>query len=347
MSDELNRNELIYIQLANLIRNEIAHGEKEKVASLRDLAYRFSVNYKTVNKAINILIEEGSLYRVRGKGTFVNRNKVNPIENLRIGFLIPNIINPYFAYLAHITESIAFKQNIIITVATTGDNSDKITTIMKEFKSQGINIIILHGGVLKTGVGLNVISKFGIPIVGMHCDLDTIDNVSPDLRRAAFLGTDYLISKYGSQIGYVSGSIDPIYETGRFFGYKEAFQHNNAQINNDFILQADPTFRGGYLSASQFIKRDVLPRAILFYNEIMAMGAISAFQEKGLQIPDEIAIMGIDYSIPTDQMLIPIPTVSLENLIVAQSTLDLCKRRVADPTAEQIRKKIAPLLIVR
>ncbi|MDP0489110.1 MAG: GntR family transcriptional regulator, partial [Fusobacterium sp. JB020] len=69
----------MYYQLANLIRKEIEQGlykEGDKIPSERDLKEKFKISRVTVNKAINLLIEDGFLTRKRGQGTFINSSKV-------------------------------------------------------------------------------------------------------------------------------------------------------------------------------------------------------------------------------------------------------------------------------
>ncbi len=347
MENGLNRNELIYVQLADLIRNEIIHGEIEKVPGIRELATRFSVNFKTANKAVSQLINEGYLYRVRGKGTFVIKKVLAIKEDIRIGFLLPNILNPYFSYLAHITETLGYEQNITVLVATGGSNARKTDTVMQEFVNQKVDTIILHGGVLKSGAKFEQISRYNIPVIGMHTELNTIDNVRPDVRKAAFLVTEYLISKYGPNVGYVSGSQDPITTTGRYRGYADAIVSKNLPIDDSLVLKAEPTYRGGYVAVNQFLGKANLPRSLVFYNEIMAMGAINALQEKGMAIPGTIAVASIDDAIPADHMSLPIPTVSLGSQEMAQVAIELCRRRLNIPNALPVSRKIEPTLIIR
>ncbi|MDP0494448.1 MAG: GntR family transcriptional regulator [Fusobacterium sp. JB021] len=78
----------LYYQLANLIRKEIEQGlykEGDKIPSERDLKEKFKISRVTVNKAINLLIEDGFLTRKRGQGTFINSSKVEFFPGL-LGF---------------------------------------------------------------------------------------------------------------------------------------------------------------------------------------------------------------------------------------------------------------------
>lgn len=78
----------LYYQLENIIREKIENEEykvDEKIPSERNLSDQFNLSRMTVSKAINNLVEEGILYRKRGRGTFVAKKKVDFFPDL-MGF---------------------------------------------------------------------------------------------------------------------------------------------------------------------------------------------------------------------------------------------------------------------
>ena len=69
-----------YIQLSDEIRNMILNNEYkygEMFPPERELETVYGMDRKTIRKALNILVEEGMLTRVKGKGTFVNSPDIN------------------------------------------------------------------------------------------------------------------------------------------------------------------------------------------------------------------------------------------------------------------------------
>ncbi|QEK13106.1 GntR family transcriptional regulator [Crassaminicella thermophila] len=78
----------LYYQLEIIIRKRVEEGiykPDEKIPSERRLSEEFNLSRMTISKAINNLVEEGILYRKRGKGTFVSKNKVDFFPGL-MGF---------------------------------------------------------------------------------------------------------------------------------------------------------------------------------------------------------------------------------------------------------------------
>jgi GntR family transcriptional regulator len=75
----------IYVQLKNEIIKAIARGELEEgeaLPSIRDLSVDIGVNLHTINKAYNLLKDEGYLSIDRRKGAMVNVNKGNKVDFL-------------------------------------------------------------------------------------------------------------------------------------------------------------------------------------------------------------------------------------------------------------------------
>ena len=78
----------LYYQLENIIKKRIEEGiykVDEKIPSERTLSEELKISRMTISKAINNLVEEGILYRKRGQGTFVSKNKIDFFPGL-IGF---------------------------------------------------------------------------------------------------------------------------------------------------------------------------------------------------------------------------------------------------------------------
>lgn len=76
----------IYMQIASLIEDEILSGHiqsEERVYSTNELSKLYEVNPATAGKGLNLLIEEGVLYKKRGVGMFVSQNALSYIQNKR------------------------------------------------------------------------------------------------------------------------------------------------------------------------------------------------------------------------------------------------------------------------
>lgn len=74
MNEILTQDKPIYLQLSEMIETDILRGvfeEEERVPSTNELAKLYAINPATSSKGINLLVDEGTLYKKRGIGMFV------------------------------------------------------------------------------------------------------------------------------------------------------------------------------------------------------------------------------------------------------------------------------------
>lgn len=73
----LDSDKSIYIQIAEIIENDILIGnlmEEERAPSTNEFAKVYNINPSTARKGLNILVDEGILYKKRGIGMFVTKD---------------------------------------------------------------------------------------------------------------------------------------------------------------------------------------------------------------------------------------------------------------------------------
>ena len=83
---DMTGDKLIYIQIAEWLENEILGGnikEDEKIYSQYQLAEMFNINPATAARGINILADQGILYKKRGLGMFLSANAMEKIQHKR------------------------------------------------------------------------------------------------------------------------------------------------------------------------------------------------------------------------------------------------------------------------
>ena len=75
----------------------------------------------------------------------------------------------------------------------------------------------------------------------------------------------------------------------------EAVTEILGEVNTDYFVRSTERFeRGGYLGALELMDREKMPRAIICAYDRLATGAMRAFADRGLKVPEDIAVVGID-----------------------------------------------------
>ncbi|MGN0160484.1 MAG: GntR family transcriptional regulator [Lachnospiraceae bacterium] len=83
MNEILNQEKSIYLQISEMIENDILRGillEEERVPSTNELAKMYTINPATAAKGVNMLVDSGILYKKRGIGMFVKEGAKEQIK---------------------------------------------------------------------------------------------------------------------------------------------------------------------------------------------------------------------------------------------------------------------------
>ena len=86
MNQRLTDEKSIYLQISQMIETDILRGillEEERVPSTNELAKLYTINPATAAKGINMLVDDGILYKKRGIGMFVAAGAAERIRRKR------------------------------------------------------------------------------------------------------------------------------------------------------------------------------------------------------------------------------------------------------------------------
>lgn len=120
MNEILTQEKSIYLQIAESIETDILRGillEEERVPSTNELAKLYAINPATAAKGVNILVDEGILYKKRGIGMFVTAGAKEAILNRRRSEFYDN----YVKKLLEEAASIGLDRDEVVRLIQTGE----------------------------------------------------------------------------------------------------------------------------------------------------------------------------------------------------------------------------------
>ena len=165
---------------------------------------------------------------------------------------------------------------------------------------------------------------------------------------AARMATEYLIENNHKEIGYIQGAYRIKGFRSRFVGYQSALRKHGLPCQQNNLFTVSTTMNGAYRDMLEILeKREDLPTAFFADNDMIALGCMKAFQEKGYRIPDDISIIGFD-DLPFSEISSPrLSTMRVPNTEMGMMAV----RRIVDMIngKDQIAVKVqvCPKLIVR
>lgn len=175
--------------------------------------------------------------------------------------------------------------------------------------------------------------------------LDHIEVANHDGQREL---TRHLIEDHGyRRLAFVGGeAVSPDAEA-RFRGYREACEAAGIATPGEPDVRAEMTQAEGRRAAQALLDRPgEPPRAILLANDQMAVGALHALEERGVRVPDDIAVTGFD-GIPLGRLVRPaLTTVRQPMRRLGEEAVELLVQRLADPKREPV-SMVLPVAVTR
>lgn len=141
------------------------------------------------------------------------------------------------------------------------------------------------------------LSFTNVPIVILdnHFRSTRFDSIEISNEESAFFATDYLIKRYHVQPGYLHSSASmPNFEK-RKLGFEKALVKNGMSKSNYTVHSITPSIKAACSDMLAVIEdKEPLARCYFADNDYIAIGVIKAFQEKGIKVPEDVAVIGFD-----------------------------------------------------
>jgi LacI family transcriptional regulator len=153
--------------------------------------------------------------------------------------------------------------------------------------------IILVGKVSPRFVRQLRANGFSLVLADMRPPIRDVDAVVCEDAAGAYEATRHLIKLGHERLALIRGPARHPFSQALTSGYRRALHEAGIPVQDGFITEAPLSLQGGYEAAEVLLARARRPSAI-FTNDDMAIGALRAVRERGLSVPEDIAVVGFD-----------------------------------------------------
>jgi len=336
-----------YILVEEHIRQAIKHKKLvDKLPGERSLAKELGFSYMTIRKAIDNLVSAGVLYKIPTKGTYVADPRTLKTKTRTIGYFLDSSIvaglsSPYYSLIFDAIEKEATRNGYSLVYFSDQDDA-KLMSVLK--KLDGVIASCFHRIE-------NVIQgiKEVVPVVVIDNSAadKTIPSVIIDNFSAQVEAVDYLCGLGHRRIGFMTGLEDSDIGRDRYEGYKSGLSKQGIEIDERLVYRGNYSFQSGLDGAAHFLKLDKLPTAIMCANDSMAFGAINKLHGAGLNVPEDISIIGFDDIEIASQIIPPLTTVSAPINDIAIRAFNMLESLIVGKTLENRHIALSAGLEVR
>ncbi|MBD7984839.1 LacI family DNA-binding transcriptional regulator [Sporosarcina sp. Sa2YVA2] len=256
--------------------------------------------------------------------------------------------NPYFSKIfMGISETFA-KAGYTLELISMSDLQDEAVfhRLIREKEVEGILLID------RVEEGLLQEMKKLVPVVGVDFNYSdhSISTVDYDREGAAYKAIEHLASRGHSKIGFIGGEIDgEMRFEKRFRGYKMAMAEFGFDLHEPFVIDSGWCMNKAYVKTKELLAKpeNERPTAILCAGDLLAIAAMRSARENGLDIPRDIAFVGIDNNEMAQYVVPQLTTISIpqyEMGVVAAKTL---LNQIADEQTMDLKTLLPSTLLIR
>jgi DNA-binding LacI/PurR family transcriptional regulator len=322
--------------------------------TLRDVAARAGVSFKTVSNVVNDHpnVTEATRRRVVEAIDALGYRPNASARSLRHGrsgmlaLAVPELTSPYFAALASEAGRAAKEHGRVLVIEETRGDAEGERIALVDLTSRLVDGVILSPLVTPHPVVVERIGETPVVMLGEHRYDVRADHVAMDSVRAARELTEHLLATGRRRIAVVGRQDEPSTGAERWRGHVEALAAAGLAPDESLVARVGGYRReDGARAVRELLDAGARPDAVLCFNDLLALGAWHALRAAGLVVPGDVAVAGFDDI--EESRYAGLTTVAPDLPLLAREAVRLLVRRVEDPAVAPTDLDIPFRVVVR
>jgi DNA-binding LacI/PurR family transcriptional regulator len=275
---------------------------------MRDVARLAKVSQSTVSRVLNdasdtIPIGEKTRARVLkaveelGYQPNLHAGSLRGQKTRMVAIMVADITNPFYHPIIRAVQDVAYSHRYDVMVA----NSDHLQTAEQHFVQSvirrpvdGVLVIPYHLGDEELA---ELMERTGavVGVVGQHIRNPDVDIAFGDDGEATGDTVTWLHQEKGhTGIAFVGVAQNFSAGLRRQEAYRRAMQRAGLEIPPGYEQFGDWSLESGAGAMQRLLDLQAPPTAVFVCNDLMAIGALDAAQQRGLRVPEDVAVVGFD-----------------------------------------------------
>ncbi len=322
--------------------------------TIRDVAAHAGVSHQTVSRVINGSQRVRPETRMRVEASIADLGYqpsaiARSMARGRTGILAciaPNLTDYTFASLIDGAETAVREQGYFLLSASAQDEETfaaLIAELVPSNRVEGLMIINPYAD----GRYQHLPPHFPTVFAGARPREDATNSVALDDVAAACIATRHLLNLGHREIGVITGPLAEDCSQDRCQGYEDALREYGLVSAPELAIEGDWSVRSGYDALMQFAQMGNLPSAIFAQNDQMAAGVLRAARDLGMQVPQQLSVIGVD-DIPLAAYFAPPLTTMQQNFAaIGHEAARLLIQAILEPDHAPQQLRLPANLIVR
>lgn len=307
--------------------------------SLKDVAQRAGVSVKTVSNVVNDYPHVSPVTRARVQQAIDDLGyrpnlTARHLRKGRTGIItlaIPELGNPYFAEVAGAVIDAAARHSLTVLLDHTAGLREKEVLVSQGFGTHVIDGLILSP-IRMESEDLKARGD-GPPMVllGERQYDAPYDHIMVDNIGASRAAVRHLLDIGRRRIAFLGARRESTREPAhlRLRGWRQAIAAAGLEPDESMVVATEGyDRRDGAAAMAALLDREERPDAVFAYNDLMAVGAMRTLVERGLRVPDDVAVIGFDDIEEGRYGAVSLSTVAPDKAAIARLAVDCLVERI-------------------
>jgi DNA-binding LacI/PurR family transcriptional regulator len=265
-----------------------------------------------------------------------------------IGLIIPDVANPFYAEIARSVEDRGRELGFNLLMCNSDNNPDTEEMYLSLLQQKKVDGIIFGTTTKNFTVLKNLLQeKFPVALIGNDIPELMIDVVSVDDFLGGYMATSHLVSLGHKKIAIMLGRLNHASEKYRFQAYRQVLEEYGIEYDEKLVLYTDYSIESSRRAALEILQSSQRPSAIFAYYDSLAIGVYQAAKELGLNIPDDLSVIGFDDTILATIVDPPLTTIAQPIHEMGRQVMDLLVQEIEGKKKLKQRVILPPELMIR
>jgi LacI family transcriptional regulator len=323
---------------------------------IRDIAADAQVSVATVSRVLNGSRTVNEALRVRvvesvarlGYQPNVFARSLRLHKSFVLGVIIPSITNPFFTAVARAVEDTALEAGYAVAICSSDQDMARERRYLDVLRNRMVDGALVTVADRQSS-DLAPLLQSGMPVVLVDRCLTgvTLDSVTVDTRRGAYMAVEHLLGRGYRRIGLVGGPPHVSTAVSKLEGFRQALTDHGLPIEADLMVAGEYTDASGYEAGARLLGLRNPPEAVVVANNQMTLGFFRLVRERCLRVPQEMAFIGFDDAPWAALVVPPVTVIDQPTYDLGRCATELLLERL-DGGRREIRHAVLPTrLIVR
>ncbi|MBK8135639.1 MAG: LacI family DNA-binding transcriptional regulator [Chloroflexi bacterium] len=255
-----------------------------------------------------------------------------------IALSIPDITNPFWPEVARGVQDTIGLAGYTVVLLNNDWSADREHEHLRRMLQKQFDGLIIN----PTGTVNDDLKGLHIPVVVLASgeSYPDFDTVSSDAAQTGSLAMEHLISLGHRRIGLLAGPS----RRRKSFTHRDTFlgvcAAHGLPVDPDLIVTTAFTQEGGYSAMQTLLALPQPPTAVFAVNDIIALGALQAAHSAGLQVPEQISIIGMDDIFAAATTFPPLTTIAKPKRDIGETAARFLLERINGTAPEVPRHSL-------